>query len=298
MEIHEKYRIIKPLGSQKIRKFGAVFLVEDKQHGTHAVMKAVNRNKSSELAFQQIIHESRFTFSHHSLPNVLDTFETESEFFLITEHKPGITVDQYWGSLKKKDRIDFLVRFIRQFDELYDELRKKQIVHCDLKPSNILIEGSLNSFQIYLLDFGLALDKDKLQDRKLVFPLGFAAPELLLNELEIADERTDIFALGILIWRLYTDALPLAHPNPSIFTNLQLTHPLPEYDALPTKLYPILRKMCSKHQFKIPPNKMNSSEVQKRLKEGMAKRYSHFRDIISDLEKVKGSKRRWWPFTT
>lgn len=298
MELYEKYKILKPLGKQKVRKFGDVFLVQNKLDSKLAVLKTVNRLKVSSLVWEQLKNEATFSFENSSLPQVLEVNETENEFLLITEFKPGIPLDEFWTMLRKKQRMAFLVTFIRKFDLLYNDLRNKNIVHCDIKPGNILISGTAESFEIYLLDFGLALRTDQISERKLVFPLGFAAPELLLNELEIIDERTDIFALGIVIWRLYSEKLPLTHPNPSIFTNLQLTHPLPENTSISKKLYPVLLKMCWKHQFGIPPNKLESEERRKLLREGMNGRYSTLSEILVDLEKIKGQKSRWWPFTT
>lgn len=298
MEIHEKYKIIKTLGTQKVRKFGDVFLVQNKQSGEHAVLKTVNRARVSELVCDQLKNESKFNFEHTSLPQIVDFLETEDELMLFTSFKSGIPINEFWNQLKKKQRIPFLITFLDQFDQLYVELRIREIVHCDLKPSNILIDGTIDSFEIRLLDFGLALKKQDFHSRKLIFPLGFAAPELLLNELEIIDERTDIFAMGILIWRLYTKELPLTHPNPSIFTNLQLTHPLPEHSDVPNKLFTILAKMCSKHQFRLPPNKMISSERRELLIEGMNARYTHFNEIVEDLKAIQNKRKVWWPFTT
>lgn len=298
MEIHEKYKIIKPLGNQKIRKFGEVFLVKQKNGENEAVMKVANRSNVSPLVYEQLKSEATFSFDHPALPNILETQETENEFFLITEFKPGISLTEFWLKLKKKERILFLISFLEKFDKVYEELRIRNIVHCDIKPSNILIDGSLESFDIYLLDFGLAVKKDDIPDRKLVFPLGFAAPELILNELELIDERTDIFALGVTIWRIYAKKLPLTHPNPSIFTNLQLTHPLPEHDEIPRKIYSILNKMSWKHQFNRPPNQLSTEERTEKLTEGMKGRYDHFHEVIEDLEKVKRTNKGWWPFTT
>jgi hypothetical protein len=123
-----------------------------------------------------------------------------------------------------------------------------------------------------------------------LFPLGFAAPELILNKLEIADHRTDLFALGITLWYLFTERLPLSHPNPSIFTNLQLTHPLPDSDLLPNGLYPILRKMTQKHTFRTAPNLMTADDVMSGLMDGMVQRYQSLEEVIADLQAISVRK--------
>lgn len=296
--MHEKYRIIEKLGNQKKRKFGEVFQVQNKQDESLAVLKAVNKSSTSSIVIDQLRNEAKFNFNSAQLPQILDLYDSDSELMLVSGFKPGIPMDKYWTSIKKKDRLNFLTDFIEKFDSLYCELRDRRIVHCDIKPSNILINNIGGSFDVYLLDFGLAVHKNEIQDRKLIFPLGFAAPELLLNELDLLDERTDIYTMGILIWRLYTGELPLTHPNPSIFTNLQLTHPLPEHSRISKQLFSVLNKMCFKYQFQVPPNKLDLEIRKKQLIAGMNSRYNSFGEVIEDLQKIKENKGRWWPFTT
>jgi serine/threonine-protein kinase len=169
------------------------------------------------------------------------------------------------------------------------------VVHCDIKPSNILVKKTEDDFEIALIDFGLAVRTTEPENRKILFPLGFAAPELLLNELDLVDHRTDLFALGISCWNLFTGELPLTHPNPSIYTNLQLTHPLPDHSSLPKGLYPILKKMANKHVFRTAPNLMTAEERKMALKEGLLGRYATLSEVLIDLTNVP-LKKNWFGF--
>ena len=179
-----------------------------------------------------------------------------------------------------------------QLVPIFAHLNTEQIVHCDIKPENILINGTLDSFEVSLIDFGLSLHQHNFEERNTLFPLGFAAPELLLNQLEIVTQKSDIYALGILIWRLYSGHLPLTHPNPSIFTNLQLTHPLPEHTELPRKIFSILERMTVKHSFDLPPNKMKQEDVRSFLEAAMQKR-SDLTTVVSEVSALK-VKRSWF----
>lgn len=295
MEFSEKYRLEKRLGSQRKRKFGEIFLAVDNQSGEKVVLKAVRTNLEDPTNAERLKAEASFTFDFDGLPNTLEFEDTESNLFLVRKYVEGTPLDQYWDSLKRKQRFPFVIRLLEKLQLIFEHLKQQEIVHCDIKPSNILIDQTEDSFEVHLLDFGLSLRTSEIEinkKRKLLFPLGYAAPELLLNQLELVDHRTDIFALGVLIWRLYSGNLPLVHPNPSVFTNLQLTHPLPEHSEISGKMHKILKEMACKHQFKLPPNQMDRKDVQELLASAMDKRYDSLNEVIQAFKGIE--KKRFW----
>jgi len=295
MEFSEKYRLEKRLGEQRRRKFGETFLATDLRTHQQVVIKAVRVDPNDTTNTERLRAEANFTFKFNGLPKTLEFEETESNLFLVRKYETGVPLDEYWSQLKRRKRLNFIIELLEKLHPVFEHLSEQKVVHCDIKPSNILIESTGASFKVHLIDFGLAIRTTSAEEnklRKLLFPLGFAAPELLLNHLEIVDQRTDLFALGVVIWRLYAGKLPLSHPNPSIFTNLQLTHPLPEHSEIPRKVHSILQKMAHKHQFKLPPNKMNQDEVLRLLSSAMNERYSSLADVITAFKTIE--KRTFW----
>jgi len=290
MSILERYTIVRKLGHQSRRKFGELYLVENKASGNSCVLKTIKKTEKNNHLVNRLKHEAQFSFESSGLPTILDFHESSNEVLMIRKYIEGVTIDEYWGQLKRKERLPFFVKLVKELAEIQKILDKKGIVHADIKPSNIIV-GADDAQTIHLIDFGLAIDRTNIDHRKTLFPLGFAAPELLLNQLDLVNASTDMYALGIMIWRLFTGKLPLTHPNPSIFTNLQLTHPLPNDHHLPKKLYPILLRMTMKHQFKIPPNKMKLHEVRPLLVEAMYSRYQSLEAIIPELEALNTKKR-------
>jgi serine/threonine protein kinase len=295
VEISERYQLEKRLGSQRKRKFGELFLATDSKTGSSVVLKAVRLDQNNSTIANRLRAEASFSFDFKGLPRTLHFEESSSILFLVREYFEGIPLDEYWRTLKRKQRMPFLLDFLKKLRPIFDQLKQLGVVHCDIKPSNFLIEQQLGTFEVHLLDFGLSIRSSHVEEnrqRKLLFPLGYAAPELLLNHLDIVDQRTDIFALGIVIWRLYAGSLPLVHPNPSVFTNLQLTHPLPEHSEISKKIYLVLFKMANKHQFKIPPNKMDQQEVNRLLVTGMDVRFESLEEVIDAFELI--AKKKFW----
>ncbi|GAB5419255.1 MAG: hypothetical protein Crog4KO_32990 [Crocinitomicaceae bacterium] len=280
MKASEKYQIDSPLGRNQRRKFGSLFLVSNKVSGAKGVMKIVTKTSQSQLAEERLKGEASFHFDIEGLPEILDIIETDQEIMVVRKYIPGETIDRVLKRTKKRTQHVFLCNMLKQLGVLLNEIHHRGIYHCDLKPGNILIDKENN---VHLIDFGLALRKDEDSERKLLFPLGYAAPELLLNHLDLVDHRTDYFALGITLWRLYAGKIPLTHPNPSIFTNLQLTHPLPESHEISSKMQKVLNKMCAKHSFQMPPNKMLDEEVKSLLSEAKEMRYGAFEEFFHDF---------------
>ncbi|MDH4471869.1 MAG: protein kinase [Fluviicola sp.] len=290
----EKYRIIQRLGKQQQRKFGEVFLVEDKITCESGTMKVVAKS-GNELRELRLRAEAGFSFDHSQLPKTLYSFETETELVVVKNHFPGVPLDVFLKSVKSKQKPAVLLRLLTQLKPIFDELNRQYIVHLDIKPSNLIINGTAKQFELYLIDFGMAMRTNQMDHRGTLFPLGYAAPELLLNRLHLADQRTDLFALGIVLWQSFTGKLPLLHPNPSITTNLQLTHPLPDHDDIPKRYLSILKRLCAKYSFGVPPNQLPSETMDAYLKEAMDQRYTSLEEVISNW-KAALEKKRWFGF--
>lgn len=285
-----KYRILHELGSQKNRKFGKVYLVEHTESGIKAVLKHLTKESVKETIIERLRSEASFDFEISGLPKTLFFHEDETELILLKEYFEGVPLDVFWKEIRNKDRLTTLKSIFNQLAPLFHHLKEQSIAHCDLKPSNIIVRQKENELFVALIDFGMAIRYPAKEQRSILFPLGYAAPELLLNELELIDDRTDFYSLGIIIWRLYENKLPFMHPNPSIYTNLQINHPLPEPDHMSKGMFSLVNKLSSKHAFNLPPNQLNSEERKMHLKAVMNQRPSNFSEILAELNEVKDRK--------
>ncbi len=274
-------------------KFGEVYLGEEKATGDKVILKTLGKTSKNEAILERLKQEATFTFKCQGLPEIIEIFESAQELILIKSYQKGIPLAEFWKNLPKKNRLPLLKEIIKELLPILNHLKENNVVHCDIKPSNLLIDKNQDSFNVALIDFGLAHRIEEPTNRKTLFPLGYAAPELILNKLDLVDHRTDQFALGILIWKLFTGQLPLAHPNPSIYTTLQLTHPLPDHSSLPKGMFPILSKMCSKHVFRTAPNLLSHEEVELSLKNGIESRYNDLNQLLDEFNTIN-EKRNWF----
>lgn len=290
----EQYRILERLGDQRKRKFNEVFLVEDKHSGERGTMKVLAKTPGNTALQERLRQEATFVFELPQLPGTLSVYESESELVVVRSWQEGMPLGAFLKTVRSKHKPAVLLKVLQGLQPIFAELNKQHIVHLDLKPSNILVNGTTEQLDVALIDFGMAMHTDHPEQRKTLFPLGYAAPELLLNRLHLVDQRTDLFALGIVLWQALAGTLPLVHPNPGITTNLQLTHPIPTHDAIPKKLQAVIERLCAKYSFGVPPNQLPETETDQFLRTAMDQRYSDFNEVLTDWEAGLPGKRWFW----
>lgn len=284
--LSNQFRILETLGGAQKRKFSAVYLVEDKSNDLRSVLKVAQQN---ETAMHRLRAEAKFTFETGGLPRVADFIENDGDTVLILSYQPGISWGNHFKTIKSKHRLAELIRLLKLLAPILNHIHKNKIVHLDLRPSNLLYDKESDT--VSLIDFGMAIRLPYTEQRTTLFPLGYAAPEVLLNEMNLVDYRSDYFSLAVTCFQLLEQRLPLLHPNPSITTNLQLTHPLPDCELLSNTANTVLKKMGAKHQFATPPNLLSPDKRQEFLKDGMDQRYASLDQFIDDLE--SNAQKRW-----
>lgn len=280
----------------KNRKFAQVFKLINQHNVPTYLLKQISKNNASKRIIEVLRNEQLFSFDHPNLPKVIDYIEEQQQHALILSYKNGVNLEHFWKQIPSKEKLNFLKKLMSKIVKLLDFIHSTSIFHCDLKPSNILIDGTLDDFEVHLIDFGLAIHQNRIEtyNRKTLFPLGYAAPELILNKLKLVDASTDYFSLGILVYRLWANKLPLSHPNPSIYTNLQLAHPIPESKQIPRELHQWIVKACVKPQFRTAPNLLHQEEVENELIHAMKKRFKNSEELLESFNQIELNKRFFW----
>jgi serine/threonine protein kinase len=286
--------IIKELGKQVIRKFSKVYLVCKENNNELFVLKIVEKNETTLLQQKKLIQESKFNIKSTFFQQNLDFWEDDKCLYLLKEFISGETLDQWWKNEKKIKRLDKLKLFITHCIPIFGELKNQNIVHNDIKPSNFIVNHGKSGFQLTLIDFGLAHSIPTENDGEILFSLGFSAPEVILSKKSLANHSSDLFSLGICMYYLYAGKIPLSHPNPSIFTNLQITHPLINDASLPKKLFVLISKICVKHSFRLPPNQLSENEVDEALMKVQQDRIQTIEEIQQELNRI--SENKFWRF--
>jgi len=130
--------------------------------------------------------------------------ETRLPFYTM-DYVAGRDLSEVKGDLTREALLELLVKVARGLHYAHEQ----GILHRDVKPQNILVD---ESGEPRLADFGLARDLARstlTEDGDLVGTPLFMAPEQLAGESERIDHRSDIYALGVLLYEALTGSLPI-----------------------------------------------------------------------------------------
>ena len=137
---------------------------------------------------------------HPGVIRLIDTLEDEGKVILIQEFAAGETL----GDLLTRELPRPLVEsLIMQLIDVVAHAHRHRIIHRDIKPHNLIIQpdGTLK-----LLDYGAAkILKDKDIGATMVGSRPFMAPEQIMGQ---SERRSDIWAIGVLMYLLYTGDMP------------------------------------------------------------------------------------------
>jgi serine/threonine protein kinase len=200
----ERFRLFRLLGEGGS---GKVYLAQDLILPSAAVaLKVLNdQNRDSEIHRRELLREAHVLrmLNHPKIVKVFDTGEdANGSSFYTMEFVPG-------GSLKELLNMAHLslleaLTITREIAQALKYLHSEKVIHCDLKPANILLD---RDGRIRLIDFATAIAPWAPQlSKKFVGSSQYLAPEIWREER--IDSAADLYSLGIIIYELVTGVLP------------------------------------------------------------------------------------------
>jgi PAS domain S-box-containing protein len=239
--IDERYEKVERLGRGS---YGEVWKVRDTEREGRApyYVAKIPRNKEFNDKFRKEAEICQKLEGHPNTIKIVDVVEHRGRVVLIQEFVAGRSLlELIFGSMEKSEK----ERIILQLLDVVAHAHKNRIVHRDIKPENVLIgsDGLLK-----LLDYGVAKElKDKKFSSTMVGSRPYMAPEQIMGESQIA---SDVWALGVVIYMLYTHVLPFVEANEKALMDLILTRepdpPRQIKPDIPVELERIILKCLNK----------------------------------------------------
>ncbi len=212
MESIGKYQIIKELGHGAT---STVYLALDPFNNQQVAIKLFSHDVTKHTAISKAFRKQLATeaalagkLSHPHIVKIYDAVIDSDENYMVMEYVEGETLERY-------AEVDHLLSLGRISEIVYkcckalEYAQYQGVIHRDIKPANILIQGESD---IKISDFGAAvIESQQTTQVSGVGSPAYMSPEQI-KELTLS-HQTDIYSLGVTMYRLLTGKLPFVGAN-------------------------------------------------------------------------------------
>lgn len=293
------YRVLKVLGSGGM---GVVFLAEDPKLKRAVALKAMKPSLlASAAAGRRFVREAQAmaAVKHDHIVTIHQVDEDRGVPFLAMELLDGETLED---RLKRDARLPLaeVLRIGREIAAGLAAAHKQNLIHRDVKPANIWLEGEVS--RVKIVDFGLARasaeDSKATQQGVIIGTPAYMAPEQARGE--TVDHRGDLFSLGCVLYRMSTGKSAFQGKNTPA-TLLAVTHddPTPPRQLnpdLPPELADLIQCLLAKDPAKRPDTARQVGDTLAQIERTIAQHSQTAgkgdRDSMVEVQTAKKSKRR------
>jgi eukaryotic-like serine/threonine-protein kinase len=263
-----QYRILDEIGAGGM---GVVYHAQDEKLQRDVALKCLPYDEKENVSRRnQLVQEARCAsaLNHPNICTIYNVDEKEGQVFIAMEFLDGKTLR---ATIPEQGMPpETVIRWGMEIADALNHAHKHGIIHRDLKTRNVIItsEGRAK-----VLDFGLALDREAelegttrsveviAQSSGLAGTLPYMAPELLAGA--HADEQSDIWALGVVLYEMAAGRLPFQAETSFALSSAITTEPAKPISA---KVPPSLRMVIRRCLMKDPRQRFqNAGEVRAAL---------------------------------
>ncbi len=207
--LRDRYRLDSELGRGGM---GTVYRATDLELQRQVAVKILSATSHTTDGRQRLIREARAAaaLNHPHIVTIHDVGEASGLPFLVMELVAGPRLSQ-----ARPTELTRVVEIAVQICAALEHAHAASIVHRDLKPDNVLLSSTSNASNVKLADLGLALPADAARISRVGVIVGTAAymaPEQALGQ--PVDGRSDLYALGVVLYELTTGRVPFTGDDP------------------------------------------------------------------------------------
>jgi eukaryotic-like serine/threonine-protein kinase len=243
-----RYQLLSTLGTGGM---ATVYQARDSILERTVAIKVLRQDFSDDEAFRQrFLQEAKAAanLTHPNIVTVHDLILSGGRFYIVMEFVPGTdlkTLIKQRGSLTVEEALYIMIQVCAGVGYAH----RSKIVHCDLKPQNILVTPDLRA---KVADFGIARALASIQPDER-HDVVWGSPQYFSPEQASGlppSRASDVYSLGIILFELLTGQLPFTSNDPAQLVEMHRTYPPPSArtlnPAIPQELDQILLKVMSK----------------------------------------------------
>ncbi|MCK6456012.1 MAG: serine/threonine protein kinase [Phycisphaerae bacterium] len=253
----ESYEVIREVGRGGM---GRVYLARDKKLNRNVAIKTIAAADLSPQHLDLFTREAQLTANlrHQNIVTLYSFSSSGSTPFFVMEWIDGDPLHEYCR--RRRLSIDDSVRLLERIARALAYAHTRRVIHRDLKPQNILVDGS---GEPRILDFGLArLAATVAEGSSIGEPVKgtpqYMAPEQVADPEEVGP-AADIFALGLIMYELLTGVPP---PKPPAMTDHKAwkCREIPLLRDINADIPESLQRICLKATEPTPGNRYQSAD--------------------------------------
>lgn len=224
----------------------------------YVAVKVLPSQLADSAEFTGRFHQEARIIANLEHPHILPVFdygEDEGVSYLVMRYLEAGTL---------KDKVDQGTLPLAEVDRLFTQLagalayaHEHGVIHRDLKPSNVLVDAQGN---VFLTDFGIARllegNSKFTQTDAIMGTPAYISPEQAQGQR--ADQRSDIYSLGIILYEMVTGQVPFTADTPLAVIFKHVSEPLPLPSSLKPDIAPDIERLLLKALAKNPHDRFQS----------------------------------------
>jgi eukaryotic-like serine/threonine-protein kinase len=254
-----KYPVIREIGSGATSR---VYLARDTFADREVAIKVLLPGKGADAETERMMHKSFMTeaslagkLNHPHIVDIYDAVIEAERSYLVMEYVPGVTLEAHSSAnnlLPVGKVVEIVFKCIRALEYAHNH----GIIHRDIKPGNILLS---KDGEAKVSDFGAAYQQRQGLETSQMAGIGspaYMSPEQI--RMEKLTAQSDIYSLGVTMFRLLTGRLPFEASSYAGLTHAVLNADTPKPSTLRATLPELLDRIVMKSMAKEPGERYKS----------------------------------------
>ncbi|MDO4178869.1 MAG: Stk1 family PASTA domain-containing Ser/Thr kinase [Phascolarctobacterium sp.] len=242
-----RYEIIRAIGYGGMAE---VYLAHDNVLDRDVAVKILRDQYISDKTFVNQFEREAKSVARLTDPNIINVYDVvreDNKQYIVMEYVDGVTLKEFLE--KNKPSLEETLEIISRAASGLGHAHRQNIIHCDVKPHNILIDKDLNP---KIADFGISKtisSQTQIYSSEVMGSVHYLSPEQADGGRITC--ATDVYSLGVVLFEMLTGSVPFSGANIAQVTSMHLNKPVPRlsnyFENVPEGLQEIIDKALAKN---------------------------------------------------
>jgi tRNA A-37 threonylcarbamoyl transferase component Bud32 len=258
--LSDRYRLEREIGHGGM---ATVYLAQDLKHERPVAIKVLRPELTAALGRERFLREIQIAakLNHPHILTLHDSGDAGGFLYYVMPYVEGESLEERLAR-ERQLPVEEAVRIVREVASALAYAHARGVVHRDIKPANILLS---NGFAL-VADFGLARAITRAKSSTVITHSGlvvgspaYMSPEQSAGEAEL-DGRSDIYALGCVLYELLAGDPPFTASNPAALLARHAAAPVPPIRVVRPSVPGGLERALQKALEKVPADRFGNAE--------------------------------------